>query len=108
MPMQPQQLSRPQHELVYGVAILAALLIVPWLYFDRDPSLFRPGIAGDIVFSIAASFVFVSLMSVAQLIGPNILGSLLAGRYYQPREEQRTYCAASRSTSNSSRLSVAR
>jgi adenylate cyclase len=75
--------------LVYGVAIMAALLIVPWLYFGRDPSLFRPGIASDIAFSIAASFVFVSLMSVAQLIGPNILGSLLAGRYYQPREEQR-------------------
>jgi adenylate cyclase len=75
--------------LVYGAAIMAALLIVPWLYFGRDPSLFRPGIAGDIVFSIAASFVFVSLMSVAQLIGPNILGSILAGRYYQPREEQR-------------------
>jgi adenylate cyclase len=75
--------------LVYGIAIIAALLIVPWLYFGRDPSLFRPGIAGDIAFSIAASFVFVSLMSVAQLIGPNILGSLLAGRYYQPREEQR-------------------
>jgi adenylate cyclase len=28
-------------------------------------------------------------MSVAQLIGPNVLGSLLAGRYYYPREEQR-------------------
>jgi adenylate cyclase len=75
--------------IVYGVAIMAALLIVPWLYFGRDPSLFRPGIVGDVAFSIAASFVFVSLMSVAQLIGPNILGSLLVGRYYQPREEQR-------------------
>jgi adenylate cyclase len=86
LPLVPAVLLRT---LVYGVAIMAALLIVPWLYFGRDPSLFRPGIAGDIVFSIAASFVFVSLMSVAQLIGPNILGSLLAGRYYQPREEQR-------------------
>jgi adenylate cyclase len=75
--------------LVYGMAIMAALLIFPWLYFGRDLSLFRPGIAGDIAFSIAASFVFVSLMSVAQLIGPNILASLLAGRYYHPREEQR-------------------
>jgi adenylate cyclase len=86
MPLAPAVLLRM---LVYGVAIMAALLIIPWLYLGRDPSLFRPGIAGDIAFSIAASFVFVSLMSVAQLIGPNILGSLLAGRYYQPREEQR-------------------
>jgi adenylate cyclase len=74
---------------VYGVAIMAALLIFPWVYFGRHPIPFRPGIGGDIAFSIAASFVFVSLMSVAQLIGPNVLGSLLAGRYYHPREEQR-------------------
>jgi adenylate cyclase len=75
--------------VVYGLAIMAALLIVPWLYFGRELSLFRPGIAGDIAFSIAASFVFVALLSIAQLIGPNILGSLLTGRYYHPREEQR-------------------
>jgi adenylate cyclase len=75
--------------VVYGIAIMAALLIVPWLYFGRDLSLFRPGMAGDIAFSIAASLVFVSLLSIAQLIGPNILGSLLTGRYYHPREEQR-------------------
>jgi adenylate cyclase len=75
--------------LVYGVAIMAALLLIPWLFLGRDPSLFRPGILGDIGFSIAASFVFVSLLSVAQLIGPNVLASLLVGRYYRPREEQR-------------------
>jgi adenylate cyclase len=28
-------------------------------------------------------------MSLAQLIGPNVLGSLLTGRYCHPREEQR-------------------
>jgi len=37
-----------------------------------------------IAFSLAATFVFVSLMSIAQLIGPKILGSLLTGRYYYP------------------------
>jgi adenylate cyclase len=75
--------------LVYGVSIMATLLVVPWLIFGRNPSPFRPGIGGDIAFSIAASFVFVSLMSVAQLIGPSILASLLTGRYYHPREEER-------------------
>jgi adenylate cyclase len=75
--------------IVYGVAIMAALLIFPWVYSGRDPSPFRPGMASDVAFSIAATFVFVSLMSVAQLIGPNILASLLAGRYYHPREEER-------------------
>jgi adenylate cyclase len=42
-----------------------------------------------VVFSIAATLVFVSLTSIVQLIGPNVLGSLLTGRYYHPREEQR-------------------
>jgi adenylate cyclase len=54
-----------------------------------EPSPFRPGIVTDLVFSIAATFLFVSLTSIAQLIGPNVLGSLLTGRYYRPREEQR-------------------
>jgi adenylate cyclase len=75
--------------IIYGAAIMAALVIFPWLFSGREPTLFRPGIVGDIVFSLAATFVFVSLMSVAQLIGPNILASLVVGRYYYPREEQR-------------------
>jgi hypothetical protein len=45
--------------------------------------------ARDVLFSFAAMFVFVSLMLIIQLIGPNILGNLLIGRYYQPREEER-------------------
>jgi adenylate cyclase len=75
--------------LLYGVVIMAALLVVPWLYSGDPLSLLRPGIFGDVVFSIAATLVFVSLTSIAQLIGPNVLGSLLTGRYYHPREEQR-------------------
>jgi adenylate cyclase len=75
--------------IVYGVVILAALLLVPWAYSGERPSLYRPGIVGDVVFSIVATFVFVSLTSIVKLIGPNVLGSLLAGRYYRPREEER-------------------
>jgi adenylate cyclase len=75
--------------IVYGIAIMVALLIFPWLFFGDDPSPSRPGFVSDVVFSIAASFVFVSLTSIIQLIGPNVLGSLLTGRYYHPREEQR-------------------
>lgn len=75
--------------LVYGCAILAALLLIPWVLFGRDPSPLRPGMAGDLAFAIAATLLFVAAMSVAQLIGPNTLGSLLLGRYYRPREEQR-------------------
>ena len=68
---------------------MAALLVVPWAYQGVEPSPFRPGMVSDVVFSIAATFVFVSLTSIAQLIGPNVLASLLTGRYYHPREEQR-------------------
>jgi adenylate cyclase len=75
--------------IVYGVVIMAALLIVPWVYSGDQPSLLRPGIVADVVFSVIATFVFVSLTSIVQLIGPNVLGSLLTGRYYHPREEQR-------------------
>jgi adenylate cyclase len=75
--------------IAYGVVIMAALLVVPWVYGGVAFSPFRPGIVGDVVFSIVATFVFVSLTSIAQLIGPHVLGSLLTGRYYHPREEQR-------------------
>jgi adenylate cyclase len=75
--------------IVYSVVIMAALLVFPWLYSGDEPSPFRSGIVTDLVFSIAATFLFVSLTSVAQLIGPNVLASLLTGRYYHPREEQR-------------------
>jgi hypothetical protein len=75
--------------IVYGAVIMAALLVVPWLYSGDAPSPLRPGMVGDVVFSIAATFVFVSLTSIAQVIGPNVLGNLLTGRYYHPREERR-------------------
>jgi adenylate cyclase len=73
----------------YGVVIIASLLVFPWVYSGAEPSLLRPGLVSDVVFSIAASFVFVSLTSIARLIGPGVLGSLLTGRYYHAREEQR-------------------
>jgi adenylate cyclase len=74
---------------VYGVVIMAALLVFPWLIVGASPSPFRPGMGRDVLFSLGATFVFVSLMSIIQLIGPNVLGKLLIGRYYQPREEER-------------------
>jgi len=75
--------------ILYGGVIMAALLVFPSVYQGVEPSPFRPGIVTDLVFSIAATFLLVSLTSIAQLIGPNVLGSLLTGRYYHPREEQR-------------------
>jgi adenylate cyclase len=74
---------------VYGVVIMVALLVFPWLIVGASPSPLRPGMGRDVLFSLGATFVFVSLMSIIQLIGPTVLGNLLIGRYYQPREEER-------------------
>ena len=74
---------------IYGCVILTALLFLPWLFLGTELSLFRPGIAGDVVSSLAATFVLVSLISIAQLIGPSVLVKLLTGRYHRPREEKR-------------------
>jgi adenylate cyclase len=86
LPLGPAILWRT---IVYGVVIMASLVIVPWVYSGAELSPFRPGIVGDVVFSIGATFVFVSLTSIAQVIGPSVLGSLLTGRYYHPRQEER-------------------
>jgi adenylate cyclase len=75
--------------VMYTAVIMSALMLIPWLYSGDEPNPFRARIATDIVFSFAAIFVIVSLTSIAQVIGPNVLGNLLTGRYYRPREEQR-------------------
>jgi adenylate cyclase len=75
--------------VIYGAVIITSLLAVPWLFSGVEPSPFRPGFVGDVAFSVAASFAFVSLRSMVQLIGPGMLASLLTGRYHSPREEER-------------------
>jgi adenylate cyclase len=73
----------------FGAVIIVALVVVPWLFVGASPSPFRPGIGGDIAFSIGLAFLFVFLLSIIQLIGPRVLVNLLSGRYYRPREEER-------------------
>jgi len=73
----------------FGAVIIVALVVLPWLFIGSSPSPFRRGIVGDIAFSIGATFLFVFLLSIIQLIGPRVLVNLLTGRYYRPREEQR-------------------
>lgn len=73
----------------YGTVIVAALLLVPWLYSGVATLPLRPGVPGDILFSYAVTFTVASLVSIAQLIGPGTLIELLSGRYHRPREEER-------------------
>jgi len=44
-----------------------------------------------VLFSLAASFVFVFLFDINRLLGQNVLLNFVTGRYYQPRLEQRVF-----------------
>jgi adenylate cyclase len=85
----PFMLAALVRAAVYGAAIVASLLLIPWWTAGIPPTPGRPGFIEDIAFSLAATFVMVSLMSIAQLIGPGTLLSVVTGRYWRPREEMR-------------------
>ena len=46
---------------------------------------------GDVVFSLAAAFVFVFMFDVNTLLGQNVLLNFITGRYYAPRVESRVF-----------------
>ena len=74
--------------LIYLAVILFALALGAW-------ALPAPGERGielrDVLFSLAASFVFVFLFDVNRLLGQNVLLNFVTGRYHQPRLEQRVF-----------------
>ncbi|MCE9618713.1 MAG: adenylate/guanylate cyclase domain-containing protein [Planctomycetes bacterium] len=48
-------------------------------------------LAGDALYSLAVSFVIVSLMEVDRLLGPGVLWRLVIGRYHRPVLEDRAF-----------------
>ena len=46
---------------------------------------------GDVVFCLAASFVFNFLIEVNRMLGRNVLLNFITGRYHQPRLEERVF-----------------
>jgi adenylate cyclase len=46
---------------------------------------------GDVLFSLAASFVFIFMLDVNRLLGQNVLLNFITGRYHQPRLEERVF-----------------
>jgi adenylate cyclase len=46
---------------------------------------------GDVLFSLAAAFVFVFILDVNSLLGQNVLINFITGRYYAPRLESRVF-----------------
>ncbi len=45
----------------------------------------------DVLFSLAAAFVFVFILDVNRLLGQNVLLNFIIGRYYSPRLESRVF-----------------
>jgi len=45
----------------------------------------------DVLFSLAAAFVFVFMLDVNRLLGQNVLLNFITGRYYSPRLESRVF-----------------
>ena len=72
--------------LVYLIVIVGALSFSAWVF----PAPRERGVeGGDVLFSLAASFVFVFIMAVNKLLGQNVLLSFVTGRYHKPRLEER-------------------
>jgi adenylate cyclase len=72
--------------LIYLIVIVSALWFGAWAF----PAPAEGGIEGrDVLFSLAASFVFVFMLAVNKLLGQNVLLHFVTGRYHRPRLEER-------------------
>ena len=81
----------PAHVAIKTVVYLAVVLFGLALGWWAAPS---PGETtaiqgGDVLFSLALSFVFVFILDVNTLLGQNVLLNFVTGRYYRPRLEER-------------------
>jgi adenylate cyclase len=73
---------------IYLVLILFGLALGSWLF----PAPNEPGIQGqDVLFSLAASFVFVFMLDMNRLLGQDVLLNFITGRYHKPRLEERVF-----------------
>ena len=72
--------------LIYLIVILFALSLGAWMFPAPDQHVIE---GGDVLFSLAASFVFVFMLDVNQLLGQNVLLNFITGRYHKPRLEER-------------------
>jgi adenylate cyclase len=80
------------HVAIKTIIYLAVILFALKLGHDLLPSPGENGSeSGDVVFSLAASFVFVFILDVNSLLGQNVLINFITGRYYAPRVESRVF-----------------
>ena len=74
--------------LIYLIVILLALALGAWVF----PAARERGIQRqDVLFSLAASFVFTFMFYMNRLLGQHVLLNFVTGRYHQPRVEERVF-----------------
>ena len=74
--------------VLYLIVILFGLKLGEWVF----PAPGENGIeTADVLFSLAAAFVFVFILDVNTLLGQNVLLNFITGRYYAPRLESRVF-----------------
>jgi len=82
----------PVHVAVKTFIYLAVILFALELGRHLFPSPGERGVeGGDVLFSLAASLVFVFMLDVNTLLGQNVLINFIIGRYYSPRLESRVF-----------------
>jgi adenylate cyclase len=80
------------HVAIKTIVYLGVILFALKLGHDLLPAPGENGSEnGDIVFSLAAAFVFVFILDVNGLLGQNVLINFVTGRYYAPRLESRVF-----------------
>jgi adenylate cyclase len=82
----------PVHVAVKTCAFLVVILIGLAVGERVFPPPIEQGIERqDVLFSLAAAFVFVFMLDVNSLLGQNVLLNFIFGRYYAPRLESRVF-----------------
>ena len=78
------------HVAVKTVIYLVVILFALWLGDRVFPAPGEHGIErGDVLFSLAAAFIFNFISDVNRLLGQNALLNFITGRYHRPRLEER-------------------
>src|ERR1700727_1476883 len=80
------------HVAIKTIVYLGVILFALRLGHDLFPPRGENGSeGGDVLFSLAAAFVFVFILDVNGLLGQNVLINFVTGRYYAPRLESRVF-----------------
>ena len=80
------------HVVIKTAIYLGVILFALKLGHDLFPMRGENGSeGGDVLFSLAAAFVFVFILDLNSLLGQNVLINFITGRYYAPRVESRVF-----------------